>query len=209
MADKANVVDFAGDIDAYREQYGKEEGERIFFAERTGGHGVGPNYHVQGLVREFDADIDEYRQRHGKEEGERLFFAEHSPINEFAFEGNLVTTNGANLLWSLFAGAGGTVFNNANARICVGDSTTAAAVGQTDLQGTSTARVAMDGGFPTRTTNSITFQATAGTGVANFSWQEWGIANASSGGTLFNRKVENLGTKTSAVSRQITAVLSA
>ncbi|WP_165251169.1 hypothetical protein [Paludisphaera soli] len=43
-------------------------------------------------------------------------------------------------------------------------------------------------------------QATFGTGAGNFAWNEWGVANAASGGTLINRKVAGLGTKTSAAS---------
>lgn len=46
----------------------------------------------------------------------------------------------------------------------------------------------------------LVFQATFGTGSANFAWQEWGVANASTGGSMLNRKVVSLGTKTSAAS---------
>ncbi len=91
-----------------------------------------------------------------------------------------------------------TPFNNANAYIGVGDSSTAFAVTQTDLQAaTNKVRVGMDTGFPTIATNVLGFQATFGTSVANFTWNEWATFNASSGGVMLNRKVESNGTKTS------------
>lgn len=43
-------------------------------------------------------------------------------------------------------------------------------------------------------------QATFGTGSANFAWNEWGFANAGSGGSMLNRKVAGLGSKTSSAS---------
>lgn len=43
-------------------------------------------------------------------------------------------------------------------------------------------------------------QSTFGTGVANHPWNEWGLANAATGGSMLNRKVAALGTKTSAAS---------
>jgi hypothetical protein len=96
---------------------------------------------------------------------------------------------------------GGTVvdFSNANAHIGVGDGTLAFDKTQTDLQGTNKLRKAMDTGFPARSGAQMTFQATFGTADANWAWQEWGIFNAATGGVMFNREVENLGTKTSAV----------
>lgn len=101
-----------------------------------------------------------------------------------------------------------TEFNNANAQIGVGDSSAAFAATQTDLQAaTNKLRKAMDATFPTRSANVLTFRATFGTGEANFAWNEWGVFNAPSAGVMFNRKVESLGTKTSAQSWQITATL--
>lgn len=46
----------------------------------------------------------------------------------------------------------------------------------------------------------LVLQSTFGTGSANFPWNEWGFANASSGGSMLNRKVAGLGTKTSSAS---------
>lgn len=102
----------------------------------------------------------------------------------------------------------GTAFNNANSYIGVGDSTTAFAASQTDLvAATNKLRKAMDATYPQVSTNVITFRSTFATGDANFAWQEWGVFNASSAGTMLNRKVESLGTKTSAQTWQFTVTI--
>lgn len=101
-----------------------------------------------------------------------------------------------------------TLFNNANSYTGVGDSSTAFAATQTDLQAsTNKLRKAQDTGYPQQASNVLTFRATFGTSEANFAWQEWANFNASSGGTMLNRKVESLGTKTSAQSWQITTTI--
>lgn len=103
-----------------------------------------------------------------------------------------------------------TFFDNAHAYLCVGDGNTAYNAEQTDLQAaTNKLRKGMDASYPTRSNNANTFRSTFGTSDANFEWVEWGVANASSGGVLFNRKVESpsLGTKTSAQSWVLTATL--
>lgn len=101
-----------------------------------------------------------------------------------------------------------TAFNNANARIGVGDSTTAFASGQTDLQAaTNKFRRVMEAAYPQRAANVLTFRALFSTSEANFAWNEWGVFNAASAGSMLNRKVEALGTKTSAQSWQLTVTL--
>lgn len=101
-----------------------------------------------------------------------------------------------------------TAFSNANAHIGAGDSATAFAAAQTDLQAASNKlRKAMEATYPQRSANVLTFRALFGTSEANFAWQEWGVFNAASAGTMLNRKVESLGTKTSAQSWQITATI--
>lgn len=119
-----------------------------------------------------------------------------------------ITDAGRNHLVQAGIGAGVTAFNNANAYIGVGDSSTAFSAAHTDLQAASNKlRKAMDATYPTGGSNVITFRSTFATGDANFAWNEWGVFNASSGGTMLNRKVESLGTKTSAQTWQFTVVL--
>lgn len=112
------------------------------------------------------------------------------------------------LFTSLSVGAGGTAFNNANAHIGVGDSSTAFAATQTDLvAATNKFRKAMDATYPQLAANVMTFRSTFATGDANYAWNEWAVFNASSAGTMMNRKVESLGTKTSAQSWQFTVTV--
>lgn len=140
-------------------------------------------------------------------------------------EGNLLVIGGASVQWQTLIGNGTTTagqaltyFNNANAAIGVGDSITAAADTQTDLQAAvNKVRVGMDATYPLHTdstgtagSKTITYKATFGTAVANWAWQEWGIFNSPTAGTgrMLNRKVESLGTKTSAATWVLTISLS-
>lgn len=140
-------------------------------------------------------------------------------------EGNLLVIGGASAQWQTLIGNGTTTagqaltyFNNANAALGAGDSTTAAADTQTDLQAaTNKVRVAMDATYPLHTdstgtagSKSIQFRSTFGTAVANWAWQEWGVFNSPTAGTgrMLNRKVESLGTKTAAATWVLTITLS-
>lgn len=115
-----------------------------------------------------------------------------------------LTDAGRNFIAGAIIGSG-TVFSNANARLGVGDSSTAFAVGQTDLQAsTNKLRKGMEATYPQVAANVITFRSLFGTSEANFAWAEFGIFNDASGGVMLSRKVEALGTKTSAASWQLT-----
>ncbi len=119
-----------------------------------------------------------------------------------------ITNAGAVLAATALINDSATFLSNANAYLGVGDSTTAFDAAHTDLQAaTNKLRVAQDSTYPQRSTNVLTFRSTFSTGQANFHWQEWGVFNASSSGTMFSRKVEDLGTKTSAQTWQLTATL--
>lgn len=138
-----------------------------------------------------------------------------APYEVIEREGNLLMYGGASALWDLLIGAGNvTAFNNANAYIGVGDSSTAAAATQTDLQAvTNKVRVGMEASYPSHTDGtssgsaSISFRSVFGTGSGNFAWEEWAVFNASTAGRMLNRKVESLGTKTSAASWTFTVTL--
>jgi len=107
-----------------------------------------------------------------------------------------LTNAGRDAIAGLLVGIG-TDFSEPNAHIGVGDGTAAFDAAQTDLQGTNKVRKGMDAGYPQRNGNVLTFRATFGGSDANFSWQEWGVFNAASGGTMLNRLVENNGAKVS------------
>lgn len=119
-----------------------------------------------------------------------------------------ITDAGRNHLIQSGIGAAVTAFNNANAYLGVGDSTTAFSAAHTDLQAsTNKLRKAMDATYPSGAANVIAFRSTFATSDANFAWQEWAVFNASSAGTMLSRKVESLGTKTSAQTWQLTGTL--
>ncbi len=111
------------------------------------------------------------------------------------FEGNLLLLEGVAEMWDLIIGATADAFSNANARLGVGNSGTAAADTDTDLLGASTLYKAMNATYPKRVASVMDFQADFTTGEANFAWLEWSVDNGNS--QNMNRKVVNLGTKVS------------
>jgi len=115
-------------------------------------------------------------------------------------EGNMLLNEGITEFLALLAGTGGTAFSNANARLGVGDSTTAAAATQTALQApTNKLYKAMEASYPTVTNQSIAFRSVFGTSEANFAWEEFSVMNGADEGTAknLNRKVSAQGTKVS------------
>lgn len=109
----------------------------------------------------------------------------------------MTTTAGATLMAGALIGESFTPFNAANARLGVGNSGAAAEPEQTDLQGGSKVRLPMQAGYPQRVGNVLTFRALAGTGQAAFQWDEVGVFNAASGGTMLWRLPRSFGTKPS------------
>lgn len=107
-----------------------------------------------------------------------------------------LTNAGRNVLASLLTGASSIHFDNANARIGVGDSTAVFSAAQTDLQAAANKfRKGMDATFPTTVGNVLTFKSTFNSNEANFAWNEWAVFNAATAGTMLNRVVEYNGTK--------------
>ena len=121
----------------------------------------------------------------------------------------MALTNAArDLIAQALIGEAFTSFANANARIGVGDSSTVFGASQTDLQAsTNKLRKAMEAAYPTRAGNALTSRSIFGTSEGNFAWNEWGVFNAASAGTMLNRIVASLGTKTSAQSWQLTVTV--
>lgn len=168
------------------------------------------------VLRKYNFDIDKYREIFGEEAALALLETE-TPIEVIEREGNLLMTAGANALWTAVIGGSITAFSNANAAIGVGDSTTASAAGQTNLQAATNAfRQGQASGYPTVSTNQVQFQSVFAGASANFAWNEWGVFNAvgtggpPSGGTMLNRAVPagGLGTKASGSTWTLTVTLS-
>ena len=107
--------------------------------------------------------------------------------------------------------APGPLYDNTNSYLGVGDSTTIFDETNTDLIApTNKLKKGMEATYPTIAANVLVFRSLFGTGDANFAWQEWGVFNAGAAfgtGTMMCRKVESLGTKTSAQSWQLTATI--
>jgi hypothetical protein len=118
-----------------------------------------------------------------------------------------LTTAGRNSLAAAIIDDSFTPFDNSNAYLGSGDDDTAFNASQTDLIGSNKLRKGMEVGYPQRTDNVLTFRSLFGTGDANWDWEEWGVFNASTSGTMLSRKVETLGTKTSAQSWLLTATI--
>ena len=84
---------------------------------------------------------------------------------------NAMVDNGIDLALLLLVGGGGTAFNNANARLGVGDSATAWATTQTDLvAATNKLRKGMNATYPVTGTKKQTFRSDFLTGEANWVW---------------------------------------
>lgn len=132
-------------------------------------------------------------------------------------DGNLLLIGGVSALFQQLIGSGVvTPYSNANARIGVGDSSTAAADTQTDLQAaTNKTYKAMDATYPQHTDSTsnaaaktITFRSTFASADANYAWNEWIIDNGATQARRLNRKVASLGTKASGATWVFTVTIS-
>lgn len=120
--------------------------------------------------------------------------------------GNLLLNEGITEFLSLLTGGSATAFSNANARLGVGDSTTAAAAAQTALQAsTNKLYKAMEAGYPAVTNQSVNFRSVFGSSEANFAWEEFSVMNGADETTAknLNRKVSAQGTKASGQTWQL------
>ena len=143
-------------------------------------------------------------------ENEEAFQA-NKPYDISVFEGNLLLNEGIDIIWTLVAGGTATAFDNTNAYIGVGDSTTAADATQTGLQATTNkVYLPMETGYPTYgSSQQIVFKSVADGTTANFSWQEFTVANGSDDtATNLNRKVSDQGTKASGQIWTVTLTIS-
>lgn len=143
--------------------------------------------------------------------------------------GNLLVTEGLNQITQLIInGSTSFAFTTVKGLVAVGDSATAAAIGDTYVTATFTSgsncyQNPNDATFPTQSNGVITSQSTYGSSNANFAWNSWGwasfngtaAANAtlSTHGTssnqaiLLNHKVASLGTKGSGASWVFTTTI--
>lgn len=118
-----------------------------------------------------------------------------------------LTNDGRDLIGAALVGAAYNAYNNANSYIGIGSGSTAFAATQSDLQGGTKTRKAMEATYPTQVDNVLTFKSVFATTDHNAAVEEWGIFNASSAGDMLCRKAESLGTKTSAQAWEVTATI--
>jgi hypothetical protein len=118
-----------------------------------------------------------------------------------------IVRDGRNLLAGLLVGDGNTDLSSDNAYIWVGSGVTAHSPTDAHLI-TSGVGASMEDTYPITATNVLTFRSLFSTDDANFQWEEWGVKNTSATGvSLFNRKQEALGVKTTSQSWQMTVTL--
>ncbi len=146
-------------------------------------------YGVKWTIRKFKNDVD---------------YSADKPYETITVDRNILLNEGITRLLNLLSGGGGTPYNNANARLGVGDSNTAANATQTALLGASQLFKGMDGGYPTISAQTITFRSTFTGGEGNFSWQEFSVDNGAGANENLNRLVSNQGTKTSGQTWELT-----
>jgi len=150
------------------------------------------NWLCRYRLSKYHQDIAPYRGR--EDEFHRLF----QPYEVIEGEGNCLLNGGIDEIWDLVSGAvsgADHIYDNTAAQIGVGDSDTAAAATQTDLQAASNKTYkGMESGYPTSAAQKATFKASFGSSDANYAWEEW-VVKQSTSGICLNRKVESLGTK--------------
>jgi hypothetical protein len=182
-------------------------------------------------VRRWDADASLWVARRSLEDfgitEPTAYHFDHFDVRPYsvteAYDTNLVTSAG----WAaLLGGVAGTTittkFSNTAGRIGVGTSATAATAADTKLGGdtgggSTTSYYQLVSAAPTITTNvapaTFIFNATFGTGVANFAWAEFGVDNGSAssvtttGNVFFNHGISNQGVKASGQVWQMTVTL--
>jgi hypothetical protein len=172
------------------------------------GKDVRPRWRVTTTIDKFDGDWTSEQIDAG--------LAARARVDTDVRHGNLLTIGGVSALWQRLIGTGVTAFSNGTAVIGVGDSSTAAADTQTDLQAsTNKTYKGMDATYPLHTdstgtagSKTITLRATFGTSDANYPWNEWGVGNGTTTmGRMLNRKVESLGTKPNTQTWQFTVTI--
>jgi hypothetical protein len=129
------------------------------------------------------------------------------PYKIVRFDGNVLLNEGINELWTILCSSGGTKFDNTNAYLGVGDSSTAEDASQTGLQAaTNKLYKGMEASYPTYgTSQKATWKSSFGSAEANFAWNEFTVANGSSDAAKnLNRKVSAQGTKTSGQTWELT-----
>ncbi|MBI2801243.1 MAG: hypothetical protein HYX63_13360 [Gammaproteobacteria bacterium] len=126
-------------------------------------------------------------------------FRRGESFSDSVIDGNLLLNEGIAELWDLVINAGTpTKFDNANARLGVGDSSATEAATQTDLQAaTNKTYKAMAASYPQRAAQTVTWRAVFASADANYAWNEFTVDNGGTPLKNLNRKASVQGTKAS------------
>lgn len=171
----------------------------------------GINWHAHARVDKFDDEQVEWvRNKTGIMVPQGALLAHHvKPYEVTEADGNLLTTAGLTRICSLIVAGGGQGLTNTATRLGVGNSSTAATIGDTDLGASSGSSnryfMTMDATYPSASGAVITARASFGGSDGNFQWSEWGLdigtptvsAGTTVNATLLNHKIASLGTKVS------------
>ena len=157
-------------------------------------------------LSKYQEDIEPHRGR------EDEFFRLFRPYEVIEGQGNCLLNTGIDEMWDLITGVvsgADHIYDNSHAQIGVGDSDTAADPAQTDLQAaTNKTYKGMEPGYPTSTSQKVTFRSSFGSSEANYTWNEW-VVKQNTSAICLNRKVDSLGTKTSGTwTLEVTVTLS-
>lgn len=141
--------------------------------------------------------------RYSDKEAKRLF-----GVKQFTtFEKNLLLNEGINELFTLICSSSGTKFDNTNAQVGTGTSTTPADPADSAL--TNGVWKGMDGGYPTYgTSQKATWKGTYGSGDANQAWNEFSVRNGAGADKMIHRKVSSQGTKVAGQTWELTIEIS-
>jgi len=124
-------------------------------------------------------------------------YAKGKPYAVETFEGNIGLQEGRQELIDIICGIGTpTKWDNTNAYIGVGNSSTAEDETQTGLLGASKLYKAMLATYPQRSAQTAEWKSEFTDGEAEFAWEEFTVCNSGSdAGKNLNRKVVSKGTK--------------
>lgn len=120
-------------------------------------------------------------------------------------DANVLCNAGIQRMLDLLIAAGGQALDSTHSRVGVSDTSGSPAAADTDLFGSagSTHRQfkTMNATYPSRASQTVTWQSDFTSLEADFHWQDWGIDAGTANGTavtapLLNHKAEDLGTKT-------------
>lgn len=123
---------------------------------------------------------------------------EDKPYESIEFKGNVLLNEGINnVLIPLLCGGAGTPYNNANARIGVGNGSAGEQATDTGLIGASKFWKAMMTGYPTYGSGQQSvWKSEFAESEAQFAWEEFTVVNAADDtGDNLCRKTESKGTK--------------